>query len=146
MLLASQKMDWGTMAGFGLGKLLRDGFNSWKGRYDARDEIKGSLAGKSPEEQERQLKLMQEYNPAMYQNVMKYEDQWRAPSNTANSPPPDLPSINQDAHALKQGLLGSETAFSPENTVEQPFSLNTDNWNDKFNLEEAIRRLGWGGR
>lgn len=78
MLAMSSKMDAGTMAGFGLGKLLRDGFNSWKNNYDARGFINDELLSASPAERERKLNFLKENNLEQYNRVMnKYGDLWQ---------------------------------------------------------------------
>lgn len=71
MLATADKMDAGTMAGFGLGKLLRDGFDTWKENYDARGFINDKLLDSTPEEREAILQRLQQNNPKQYDRVMK---------------------------------------------------------------------------
>lgn len=155
MLLASQKMDWGTMAGFGLGKLLRDGFNSWKANYDARGFINDKLLGANPEERERMLGYLKENNPDQYNLVMnRYGDRWQTPAQTAttgDNAQPDLSGINPDARAMTtaRALFGNpETAFNSRE-VETPFGTppkiqyDPSEFEKYKSLEEAIRRMGW---
>lgn len=158
MLLASQKMDWGTMAGFGLGKLLRDGFDTWKGNYDARGFINDKLVGASPEERERMLSFLKENNPDQYNRVVgRYGDRWQS-SPTGNSAQPDLSGINPNPSAsqrAREGILGNPAELlsqsnipSPETlpVTESPFAqptLDLEELRKRYNLFDAINGMGW---
>lgn len=153
MLLASQKTDAGTMAGFGLGTLLSKGLNVLKENYDARGYLKDVLANENPERRQEILAQINQSDPKQYAYIMKQAKEkgydWAGgatPQPAPNAPQQDLSGINPGASAVQQyaqGLLGNETAFNPENTVETPFALNPDDWDDKFDI---MKRLRWGGR
>ena len=62
-LAAAQKADPKTMAGFALGKLLRQGFDTWKDNYDARGDINNRLMGMPEEQRNAELAEMEKLNP-----------------------------------------------------------------------------------
>ncbi|MBR0287461.1 MAG: hypothetical protein IJQ82_00630 [Selenomonadaceae bacterium] len=114
-----------TLAGFGVGKLLRGLFDDWKGNYDARRFINDRLAGMNEQDRAEALKTLEQYNPDQYQRTMKYLDKMGIGNIS--------PQINSETTAqLSQQavpkLLG-DNPFS-KTAVEQ---ININPWEDEYN-------------
>lgn len=156
MLLASDKINWQTAAGGVLAKLLRDGFNTWKGNYDARGFINDKLLGASPEERERMLSFLKENNPDQYNRVVgRYGDRWQT-SPTGDSTQPDLSGINPNPSAsqrAREGILGNPAELLGNSTPPEvplvsseafaPATLDGEELRKRYNLFDAINGMGW---
>lgn len=94
------------LAGFGLGKLLRQGFDSWKDKYDMRGMLKDEFNAAKPEDHEKLLQKYKEMYPGMSGYIQKFYDE--------RFPKPPQPT----QEAAQPLLLGTET----QEAVRQAFA------------------------
>ena len=100
-----------TMAGFALGKLLRNGFDTWKQNYDDRGYVKDQLMGLSEEEMEKKLAGIKDPKRVEYMRNI-----WQERNGAQAQAQPQInqaatQALTQDALANK-GLLGN--GFPPK--------------------------------
>lgn len=119
-MLAAQKMDSGTMAGFALGKLLRSAFDDWKENYDARGDLNRLMEIADPQERARRWAFLQQVNPEQAARTQKYADKRGFDLNGGGGNP---------QAELAQGLLSGGAA-------EQLGGMNDLDW------EERLRQMG----
>ena len=126
MLNYAQKGDPQTMLGFGLGRLLRDGFNTWMRNYKARDEDKHNRAmdeyNKLSEAQRANLSYEDYYNNYWHpryktDNAIKAQDaQAQATMNIPNASPTVLPEMSTGQKGRGESateMNGADNAYVP---------------------------------
>lgn len=155
MLAMSNQTDPLTMAGFLLGNGLGGLGTKQKAKVDARGEQKESLFSASPEERQRLLADIEKSDPPFYQRLQANPDYADWFNNATPQPTiaqPDLTGINPNARAVEQamaGLLGDPKELVHKNlpVVDKPFQQPDYSFEDedKWNMQDYIKRLGWNG-
>ena len=147
-LAMANKTKPSTMAGYALGRLLRQGFDSWKENYDARDDIKNHLATLSEDELNQRMEELRRRNPHqadLYEKLLpRYRNQQpQAPEAAPAEPSQQInpayseQAVKQYAQNLPQlppfGQAVQDAAAAPQSYDFQAPSL-----------EEMLRQYGWG--
>ena len=76
MMSALQNINPLAVAGAGIGTLLRQLFNGWKERYDARGDLKGKMQNMTPEQVDKWIAEVGATNPRMGEYLTDKRAKW----------------------------------------------------------------------
>lgn len=135
----AQKTSPRTMLGFAAGKLLRQLFDGWKERYDARGEVNDWLNTRTPEEIESEIAKISQTNPQRAEYMQKHLAKRRGQNGGDIQPQINSEATNYAAQQfanqnLPQApqLLGDNVA----NAADQQYDFAAPS------LEELLNKLG----
>ncbi len=140
MLSMSDKMDWQTMAGFGLGKLLRDYAINQRDKVVTRGNIKNQLfTSNDPKEIQDMLEAARKQGESYYQRLMSEGAERGLPwANPSTQPTPETPASQPAQMLLGYADKLANNANQP--IVNQPFQAPSDDYMNQERWEDYIRR------
>lgn len=146
MLAMANQMDWRTLAGFGLGRLLNQYAVNQKEKVNSRGDMKTRLSTASPEERQELLKNIQQSDLPFYnrlQNNPAYSDWF---SNSTSQPTQSAPNeVSSSLQRYAQELGKRENPYLGESYLDETagaFQPQGDADGQSSQWLDWLRRLG----
>ena len=146
MLAMANQMDWRTMAGFGLGRLLNQYAVRQKEKVDSRGDMKERLAIANPDERQELLNNIQQSDRHFYNRLQKNPDYADWFTNSSSQPTQSTPNeVSSSLQRYAQELEKRENPYLGESYLDETAGAfqpqgNTDATNSQW--LDWLRRLG----